>query len=216
MSAVPETASPDLPPIILLIERDRGAIEDYSRSFEDAGLWVAATRDPGEGVATAEELKPDLIVTDADGGEAADTDDMIEALKLNPELGRIPIILMTSKARTATSADAMLLKPVAPPLLLLRVRELLARAREQRARAGELVKHVDRLLARSSELLARSASAGPDALRLERNCPDCGVRLDWIERRAVGGVTYDYYRRCVHGCGLFCFDRDRSTWVKLA
>jgi len=121
-------APPELPAIVLLIDRDRDAIERLTRSFEDAGLCVAATRDPGEAVAAAEELKPDVIVADTDGSDIADTDDMIASIKLNPALERVPIIVMTSASGSAAPADAVLLKPVPGPLLLHRTREMLAQS----------------------------------------------------------------------------------------
>ena len=119
---------PELPAIVLLIDRDCGAIERLTRSFEDAGLWVVATRDPGEAVAAAEELKPDVIVADTDGTDAADTDDMIAAIKQKPALERVPIIVMTSASGSAAAADTVLLKPVPAPLLLHRTREMLAQS----------------------------------------------------------------------------------------
>jgi CheY-like chemotaxis protein len=117
-----------VPAIVLLIDRDRDAIERLTRSFEDAGLGVAATRDPGEAVAAAEELKPDVIVADTDGSDVADTHDMIAAIKLNPTLERVPILVITSASGSAAPADAVLLKPVPASLLLHRTRELLAQS----------------------------------------------------------------------------------------
>jgi CheY-like chemotaxis protein len=208
-----DTQPLELPAIVLLVDRDRDAIERLTRSFEDAGLWVAATRDPGEAVAAAEELKPDVIVADTDGSDAADTDDMIAAIKLNPTLERVPIIVVTSAAGSAAPADAVLLKPVPPSFLLERTREVLARARSERA--DDLIRNGHRLDRVSSALLAEEGTSVPDAVGTERPCPECGTWLEWVEQRDIGGISYDYYRWCLHGCGLFCFDRDRSAWVTL-
>ena len=39
-----------------------------------------------------------------------------------------------------------------------------------------------------------------------RLCPACGETLRWTERRQLFGVTFDYFRPCVNGCGLFCYN----------
>jgi len=216
MTAVGRAPRSDLPPIVLLVDRHRDALERYSRCLEDAGLWVATTSVPDEVVAAAEELKPDIIVADADEAEPARADEIVHTLRQHPALGGVPIIVMTSEPRTQAHADSVLIKPVAPSLLVHRTHELLLRARETRARAAETVEQGSRLVERSSALLAecvrRPGFQRPD----QRTCPDCGDRLEWVEQGTVGDITYDYYRWCLKGCGLYCFDRERSKWVKLA
>jgi uncharacterized protein with PIN domain len=102
-----------------------------------------------------------------------------------------------------------------PSRLLHRTNELLLRTRRVRAHAHAILEEADRLLERSSALLARSARA-PGQRPDERRCPECGSRLDWVGQGGIGGVTHDYYRRCLKGCGWYAFDRVRRTWVKLA
>ena len=77
-------------------------------------------------------------------------------------------------------------------------------------------------LQRTAELLARSCrlrettSALSLTVARKRSCPECGGQLEWIERGRIGGTTYDYYRWCLKGCGLYCVHRDVRRWVKLA
>lgn len=67
-----------------------------------------------------------------------------------------------------------------------------------------------------SQRLRETTAVMSATLARQRSCPDCGSRLEWIERGRIGGTTYDYYRWCLKGCGLYCFDRDAQRWVKLA
>jgi len=67
---------------------------------------------------------------------------------------------------------------------------------------------------RSTRVLEGPASPADDTGR--RLCPACGCSLEWVERGTIGGISFDYFRWCLEGCGLYCFDRSRSKWVKLA
>ena len=212
MPSLDQALPSDLPPIILLVECDRDSVEHYSRCFEDAGLWVAITRETGEALAAAEELQPDLIVTDSDAVLSVETGHVVDALKRHPALGRVPVIMMTSTPATPSHADSILIKPVAPSALLHRTRELLARARQTRDQARDLVGQGRQLIERSSSLIQQSA----EKVAVRRTCPGCATRLEWVEQASIAGVAYDYYRWCLKGCGLYCFDRSRAAWVKLA
>jgi uncharacterized protein with PIN domain len=125
------------------------------------------------------------------------------------------VIVITSAPQKASHADSLLLKPVPPAVLLLRTNELLARAREVRARANAVVRKGKRLIERSTTLLERSRAVEITPAT-ERACPDCGTPLEWIEEGTIGVRVYDYYRWCLKGCGLYCFDRSRAAWIKLA
>lgn len=57
---------------------------------------------------------------------------------------------------------------------------------------------------------------GVDREAKERRCPRCSGRLDWVEQGTIGGTRYDYYRWCLKGCGLYCYDATAGQWVKLA
>jgi hypothetical protein len=81
------------------------------------------------------------------------------------------------------------------------------RSANARTRAENLIQHSTRLL--QAQLAARDTGA-------TRGCPACGGALSWIEKGRIGGVEYDYYRWCQHGCGLYCYDCAGAKWVKLA
>jgi DNA-binding response OmpR family regulator len=148
--------------------------------------------------------------------------DLVHTLRSRADTQHIPVILL-SREKLAdvpdtirAEADLCLVKPVAPDALLTTARRLLDHAREARRR-------LERARSRSAELADRSAAALQKARHLaagvesrRRLCPQCGNSLDWIERGRIAGSEYDYYRWCLKGCGLYCYDRHASKWVKLA
>jgi len=208
--------TPEIPPIILLVDSDREMLEKYSRRLEADGLWVAATTAYDELVASAEELHPDVIIADAEGcdGEGART---VQALRQHRELAATPLVVLVSPPATgASNVDVTLRKPVPPDLLLRRTREILEHARELRGRSNEIVQKSHTLLERSDHLVGRAAAIATGLESGVRSCPKCSTSLDWAERGTIAGVTYDYFRWCPRGCGLFCYNRDSNQWIKLA
>src|SRR4051812_41363714 len=182
-----QNSSPELPPIVLLVDEHHASLDRYARCLEDAGLWVAVTRIAGEALAAAEELKPDIIVADADDdGDPGSSERIVEAIKHHTALGRVPIILLTSNPDAPIEADSVLTKPVAPSTLLHRTTELLARSRDVRSRATAVIKRGEALLDRSSALLARSGSLHrPETSTVRRACPECGTPLEWVEHATI-------------------------------
>ena len=204
------------PPIVLLIDRDPDERDRFVRSLEDAGLWVATSRGPIEALTAVQELNPDIVVADADVEDASADAELITVLRRNRDLGRVPFILMTSRPEAPTPADSVLIKPVQPSVLVQRTHELLARSQRIRARSRDVVAVGARLVEQSSRLVDGSARLQDARQERERPCPKCGRALEWVMQDAIGGVNYDYYRWCLGGCGLYCFDRDRLKWIKLA
>ena len=204
----------DLPPIILLVDEHRDGLELYSRCLEDAGLWVATTMVSAETVATAEELKPDLVVADTDGDSDA-VGDAIVALKHHASLRLVPIIAITADASRGAEADSVLVKPVEPHQLLRRTKELLAHCSRLRATVHDVRERAASMRIKAASALERSAEISARARARVRRCPVCNGALEWIEETSVGGIGYDNYRRCLSGCGLFCYDRTHAIWVRL-
>lgn len=121
---------------ILLVDDDRDFVEATKLVLESKPYEVIVAYDGDEGLAKARQEKPDLIILDIimpvkDGFRAA------EQLKKDPELSKIPVIMLTSFAEkggeTSLSVSQGLMldtedyvdKPVAPEELLRRVQRLL-------------------------------------------------------------------------------------------
>jgi hypothetical protein len=67
---------------------------------------------------------------------------------------------------------------------------------------------------------AMTGTARPNNLLVmetaRRFCPGCGQLLEWIERNRIEQREFDYYHRCLRGCGLYCYDLGARNWIKLA
>lgn len=121
---------------ILLIDDDPDFVESTKLVLESKPYEVITASNGNEGLAKARKEKPDLIILDIimpgkDGFNAA------EDLKKDPEMKKIPVIMLTSFSenvgQTSLSVSQGLMldtedyidKPVAPQELLRRVEKLL-------------------------------------------------------------------------------------------
>ncbi len=179
---------------------------------------MAATRRYEELIATAEELRPDVIIADAETPEGTAGIEFIHAAYRHPTLRGIPLVLLIPQKWDAPpEAEMTLRKPVSSEFLLRRTREVLARARDLRAQSGRIVENGHTLIERSQRLTSSAQPATPpESASASRACPQCSSELEWVERGTIGGTAYDYYRWCPQGCGLYCFNRDSEQWIKLA
>lgn len=123
---------------ILLIDDDPDFVEATKLVLESKSYEVFTASDGSQGVAQARKEKPDLIILDIimpvkNGFNAA------EELKRDPELQKVPVIMLTSFSQKVSETDlsrsqGLLLdtedyidKPVAPDELLRRVEKQLKR-----------------------------------------------------------------------------------------
>jgi CheY-like chemotaxis protein len=195
-----------LPPIVLLVEDDRDTLDMYSSYLESAGLWVATATNPVEGQAHARELRPNLLVTDIRFGGEPTGADLVHAIKHDGQTAHIPVMVLSGTAiedlpvETQREADLVLLKPVMPDELLNRGQALMEGGGTLRARSNA---------DRGREFVEKLG-------KRTRACPKCRSPLEWLERGAISGVEYDYYRWCLNGCGLYCYDRRAAEWIRLA
>jgi CheY-like chemotaxis protein len=121
---------------ILLVDDDADFVESTRIVLESKPYDVIVAKDGDEGLQKAKETKPDLIILDVimpvkDGFTAA------EQLKKDPQLSRIPTIMLTAFAEKhaeasipvsrgfTLEAEDYIEKPVAPKELLARVEKQL-------------------------------------------------------------------------------------------
>ena len=118
---------------ILIIEDDPFLSEMYAAKFNQAGFEVGVAIDGKDGLKKVEEDKPDLILLDivlpkADGFE------VLEKIKNNKELEKIPVILLTNLGQKEDvdkglkmGADEYIIKAhFTPSAVVAKVKEILA------------------------------------------------------------------------------------------
>jgi DNA-binding response OmpR family regulator len=200
-----------LPSVVLLVDRDATRLVSYSTTFETEGLWVATCIDPLEAIDAVRDVCPDLLVTNSfDDSEF----DLVGTLKGDPQTQRLPVILLTDRTvqsgASARLADLCLQEPVSGERLVASSRLLIARSHELRKRSERTLTRAHTLVLKSGDVVKRRR------VHTIRACPRCGQSLEFIERGRLLGVDYEYYRWCVRGCGLYCYERRAESWIKLA
>ena len=117
-------------PLVLLVE-DNAALRELLRLTLRQDYRTAEATGGREGLASAKQLHPDLIISDV---AMPDTDgyELVEAIKQDVEVSHIPIILLTARVASEdrisglrVGADAYLTKPFNHNELLARIANLL-------------------------------------------------------------------------------------------
>jgi two-component system cell cycle response regulator len=105
---------------ILIIEDNPANLELMRYLLHAFGHEVVAAMDGGLGIATAERAAPDLVICDVQLPDMGGPD-VVQRLKGNPRLDRIPVIAVTALAMTgdrekllAAGFDGYLSKPIDP------------------------------------------------------------------------------------------------------
>jgi class 3 adenylate cyclase len=118
-------------PLVLAVDDTAENLEILRVRLEAQGYRVAEASDGEEALAKARELRPDLILLDIMMPKR-DGLSVVRELKADPELGGIPVILVTAKADTKhvvegldAGGDDYLTKPFEHSALLARVRSML-------------------------------------------------------------------------------------------
>lgn len=118
---------------ILIVEDETGLVEMMKMRLEAADYEVISAFDGQEGLDAAKKEKPDLIILDLMlpkmGGYK-----VCGLLKKDARYARIPVIIFTARAQEEdiklsqeVNADAYIIKPFEPQVLLSKIKELLNR-----------------------------------------------------------------------------------------
>jgi signal transduction histidine kinase/DNA-binding response OmpR family regulator len=136
-------------PLALLVE-DHPELRRWVRDHLEGRFRVAEAGDGLDGLALARELVPDVVVSDI-MMPGMDGEDLCSAIKADPELDFVPVILLTARSTRADrlsglrhGADAYLSKPFDIEELLLTIENVTATRRHLRERldAGALLPEV--------------------------------------------------------------------------
>ena len=115
--------------MILVVERNPDVGTLLSALLQDEGYGVVRVSDADGGLEVARQQHPVLICLDDSNREGPGMN-LVRALKKDPELQRVPIVVMSPKGtrqppRATISAEAWIARPYAPQLLVAEVRRVL-------------------------------------------------------------------------------------------
>ncbi|MEX2399951.1 MAG: two-component regulator propeller domain-containing protein [Rhodothermales bacterium] len=143
-----ETTEPDPPddaPLILVVD-DNADVRSYLRTRLHAHYRTEEASDGKEGLERTRRLRPDLVITDVMMPEL-DGFELCSAIKADPELNHIPVIILTAKADEESKiaglelgADDYLMKPFSAEELLSRAENLIEVRRMLRQRFSDEVR----------------------------------------------------------------------------
>jgi two-component system phosphate regulon response regulator PhoB len=120
-------------PKILVVDDEPDALELIRYNLQASGYDVVTAADGEEALKKARASKPALVILDVMLPEV-DGLEVCKALRRDPDLGAIPIVMLTAKAAEIDrvlglelGADDYVTKPFSPRELVLRVKALLRR-----------------------------------------------------------------------------------------
>jgi two-component system alkaline phosphatase synthesis response regulator PhoP len=176
-------------------------IRDY---LEQAGFVVATASDGRGAIASARQLKPDLIVLDL-GLPNIDGLDVIRSLRIG---SNVPVVVVTARADEADrvvglelGADDYVVKPFSPKELVARVRAVLRRTEAARLgaeilRTGDLTLDLPRREVRIDDKVIVLTATEFDLLHaLARQPGRVFTRGQLLE--AIHGVAFESYERAI-------------------
>ena len=183
-AAASEAAAPS-PARLLLVDDEPGLRSAVQAYLEDEGFQVTTAVDGEDGWAKAQELLPDLVISDV-MMPRLDGYGLLRKLRDDERLGGTPVIFLTAKGMTAdriegfqAGCDDYIPKPFDPDELVARVRNVVRRqerllaeaARFADADIGQMAKQITEI----RSLLATGGSAKKAA---------AGVKHDFTPREA--------------------------------
>jgi len=120
-------------PTVLVVEDDPTILQLLDVNFEMEGYLVLRAEDGEQGLAVAQESRPDIIVSDVMMPKMSGIE-LVAALKQSEATRSIPVILLSAKAQGGdvragleAGADDYVTKPFEPLDLIDRVNALLQR-----------------------------------------------------------------------------------------
>lgn len=148
-------------PKILIAEDEEAVITFYSAALREQGYEVQVARDGEQALEAVGSIGPDLLILDL-SLPARDGFQVLEAIKSEPSLSGIPVIMLTSSGCTEdkvrgleVGADDFLVKSFDLQELLARIRSLL-----KIKRLHDQMKQASQARAAQESPAAREASAG--------------------------------------------------------
>jgi CheY-like chemotaxis protein len=227
------------PPLVLIVDRDADTRRLYAEYLKLSACSVEEAEDGREALAKAIARQPDIIITETRLPGLSGID-LCDLLRRDDSTNAIPILFVTGDAfqdqlkRSRTvGADAVLMKPCLPEVVLAEIHKLLDQSAELRERTRFLRERVSQQLVKADDAAGRSRqpfrrtilsrthnrmdTTEPPIAPPTLVCPNCDQVLRY-QRSHVGGVSvrhpeqWDYFD-CANGCGTFQY-RERTRKLK--
>ncbi len=168
-----DAAAPAAPARLLLVDDEPGLRAAVTAYLEDEGFAVTTANDGEEGWQKAQELLPDVVISDV-MMPRCDGYGLLKKLRADERLGGTPVIFLTAKGMTAdriagfqAGCDDYIPKPFDPDELVARVRNVVARQQRLLAEAARFADadlgQLSRQITEIRSLLASGGSAKPAA-----------------------------------------------------
>ena len=191
-AAEPPAAEAPPPPVRLLLVDDEPGLRTAVKAYlEDEGFTVHTANDGEEGWTQAQQLLPDVVITDV-MMPRCDGYGLLKRLRADERLGGTPVIFLTAKGMTAdriagfqAGADDYIPKPFDPDELVARVRNVVRRQERLLAEAARYADADIGAMARQiTEIrsMLGTAGGGGGAAGVRKSAPD--VQLDFTPREA--------------------------------
>ena len=185
--AAPEDAQPTAPAAparLLLVDDEPGLRTAVQAYLEDEGFQVTTAVDGEDGWAKAQELLPDLVISDV-MMPRLDGYGLLRKLRADERLGGTPVIFLTAKGMTAdriagfnAGADDYSPKPFDPNELVARVHNVVRRQERLLAEAARFADaDISAMAKQITEIRSMLGSGGS-----KKPAPD--VQLDFTPREA--------------------------------
>ena len=202
-AAEPPAAEAPPPPVRLLLVDDEPGLRTAVKAYlEDEGFTVHTANDGEEGWTQAQQLLPDVVITDV-MMPRCDGYGLLKRLRADERLGGTPVIFLTAKGMTAdriagfqAGADDYIPKPFDPDELVARVRNVVRRQERLLAEAARYADADIGAMARQiTEIrsMLGTAGGGGGAAGVRKSAPD--VQLDFTPREASGMMNKEIARR---------------------
>ena len=198
-------------PRVLVVDNDADNRELYRDSFTLAGWIVTEAGDGREALVQALKDKPSIVLMEL-RLPLIDGVALCEILRRDHATAEVPILVVTSESRAAelaraqrAGADAVLIKPATPDVIVREMRRLLTAAGAGTALQTKELSAPGRrkALVKAHQRLSTTA---PDEAPASLTCPLCSQLLHYQETY-IGGVSarhperWDYFE-CAR-CGRF-------------
>ncbi len=176
-----------LPVRLLLVDDEPGLRTAVKTYLEDEGFHVSTANDGEEGWSAAQELLPDVVITDV-MMPRCDGYGLLKRLRADERLGGTPVIFLTAKGMTAdriagfqAGADDYIPKPFDPDELVARLRNVVRRQERLLAEAARFADaDIGAMAKQITEIRSMLGTGGGGGGRK----PVADVKLDFTPREA--------------------------------